>query len=69
LKSEVETIEQQGKSLMPTDYGSRLSTQQLDDLTSYLMSLRARDHSQDLVERHQPDANGRRHLQHFTGRP
>jgi cytochrome c oxidase cbb3-type subunit 3 len=69
MKSEVQRIEQQGKSLMPTDYGSRLSTQQLDDLSSYLISLRARDHSHDLGERHQPDANGRRHLQHFTGRP
>ena len=38
-KSELRSIEYQPRSLMPADYGSRLSRQQLDDLVSYLMSL------------------------------
>jgi len=38
-KSEIERAEQQLKSLMPSDYSSRLTGQQLDDLISYLISL------------------------------
>jgi cytochrome c oxidase cbb3-type subunit III len=38
-KSELRNIEYQPRSLMPADYGSRLSRQDLDDLVSYLMSL------------------------------
>ena len=37
-RSQVERAEQQPKSLMPSDYGSRLTSQQLDDLISYLIS-------------------------------
>jgi cytochrome c oxidase cbb3-type subunit III len=38
-KSELESIEYQSHSLMPGDYGSRLSRQELDDLVSYLISI------------------------------
>jgi cytochrome c oxidase cbb3-type subunit 3 len=38
-KSELRSIEYQAHSLMPSDYGSRLSRQELDDLVSYLMSI------------------------------
>lgn len=38
-KSELQSLEHQPTSLMPADYGSRLTPQQLDDLTSYLMSI------------------------------
>ena len=38
-KSEVESAEQQLKSLMPLDYSSRLTGQQLNDVISYLISL------------------------------
>jgi putative heme-binding domain-containing protein len=38
-KSEVGSAEQQLKSLMPLDYSSRLTGQQLNDLISYLISL------------------------------
>jgi len=38
-KSELRSIEYQPRSLMPADYDSRLSRQELDDLVSYLMSL------------------------------
>lgn len=38
-KSELQSIEHQPRSLMPDDYGSRLSRQELDDLVSYLVSI------------------------------
>jgi cytochrome c oxidase cbb3-type subunit III len=38
-KSELRGIEYQPRSLMPADYGSKLSRQELDDLVSYLISL------------------------------
>ncbi len=38
-KSELRSVEYQTRSLMPADYGSRLSQQEIDDLVSYLMSL------------------------------
>ncbi len=38
-KSELRNIEYQARSLMPDDYGSSLSRQELDDLVSYLMSI------------------------------
>jgi putative heme-binding domain-containing protein len=37
-KSELQSLEHQPTSLMPADYASRLTRQQLDDLVSYLMS-------------------------------
>ena len=41
-KSELQKIEYQPRSLMPDDYASRLSSKELDDLVSYLVSI-ARD--------------------------
>ena len=38
-KSELRSVDSQTKPLMPTDYGSRLRPQELDDLVSYLMSI------------------------------
>lgn len=38
-KSELLKIEYQPRSLMPDDYGSRLSSKELDDLVSYLVSI------------------------------
>ena len=38
-KAELQNIEHQSKSLMPADYGSQLSRQELDDIVSYLMSI------------------------------
>ena len=38
-KSELRSIEYQPQSLMPADYGSGLSRQELDDLVSHLMSI------------------------------
>ncbi len=38
-RSELRSIEYQPRSLMPDDYGSRLSPQELDDLVSYLFSV------------------------------
>ena len=38
-RSELRSIEYQPGSLMPDDYGSRLSRKELDDLVSYLFSL------------------------------
>jgi cytochrome c oxidase cbb3-type subunit 3 len=38
-KSKLRNIEYQARSLMPSEYGSRLSRQELDDLVSYLMSI------------------------------
>ena len=36
-KSEVKAVDRLDRSLMPTDYGARLSPAELDDLVSYLM--------------------------------
>ena len=38
-KSELQTLEYQVQPLMPTDYGERLSRQELDDLVGYLQSV------------------------------
>lgn len=38
-KPELKSIEYQSRSLMPDDYASRLSRQELDDLVSYLVSI------------------------------
>jgi cytochrome c oxidase cbb3-type subunit III len=44
-KSELQNVEHQPGSLMPTDYKSRLTGQELDNLVSYLMRI-ARHHPQ-----------------------
>jgi cytochrome c oxidase cbb3-type subunit 3 len=38
-KSELRSLERLGASLMPTNYGERLGTGELDDLVSYLMTV------------------------------
>jgi cytochrome c oxidase cbb3-type subunit III len=45
VKAEVRRIEQLPESLMPSDYGSRLNAQELDDLVSYLISVGQEHHS------------------------
>jgi cytochrome c oxidase cbb3-type subunit III len=42
-KSEVKNIERKPGSLMPPDYGTRFSSQELNDLVSYLMDLGRRN--------------------------
>jgi len=37
-RSEVAAVEYDSKSMMPSDYGSRLTSKELDDLVSYLIS-------------------------------
>ena len=37
-KSDLQTVEPTGQSLMPTDYGQRLSADELNDLVQYLMN-------------------------------
>jgi cytochrome c oxidase cbb3-type subunit III len=41
MKADLESLEYQSQATMPTDYGERLSPQELDDLVSYLHSLKA----------------------------
>jgi cytochrome c oxidase cbb3-type subunit III len=41
MKAELATLEYQAQSPMPTDYGDRLRPQELDNLISYLHSLKA----------------------------
>ena len=48
-KPELKSIEYQSRSLMPDDYASRLSRQELDDLVSYLVSI-ARGKSKPKVD-------------------
>jgi len=38
-KSELKSVEHQGRSFMPSDYSSRLSRAELNDVVSYLMSV------------------------------
>jgi cytochrome c oxidase cbb3-type subunit 3 len=57
-KSDVQKIEYQPRSLMPDDYGSQLSSKELDDLVSYLVSI-AQKQSQDPdrgKDKNNPDA-------------
>jgi putative heme-binding domain-containing protein len=37
-KSDLQTVEPAGQSLMPTNYGQRLSADELNDLVQYLMN-------------------------------
>jgi cytochrome c oxidase cbb3-type subunit III len=48
-KSELQKIEYQPQSMMPDDYGSRLSSKEMDDLVSYLVSI-ARDKNKSRAE-------------------
>jgi cytochrome c oxidase cbb3-type subunit III len=38
-KADLKTIDRSQESIMPSDYGSKLSAAQLNDLISYLLSL------------------------------
>lgn len=49
-KSELQSVEHQPGSLMPADYNSRLTRQELDNLVSYLMSI-AKNHRKQETER------------------
>jgi cytochrome c oxidase cbb3-type subunit 3 len=42
-KSDLRSVEYQTRSLMPSDYGSTLSHQEVDDLVSYLMNISRAD--------------------------
>ncbi len=48
-KSELQKIEYQPQSMMPDDYGSRLSSKEMDDLVSYLVSI-GRDKNKSTAE-------------------
>lgn len=41
MKADLESLEYQPQATMPTDYGEQLSPQELDDVVSYLHSLKA----------------------------
>jgi cytochrome c oxidase cbb3-type subunit III len=41
MKADLESLEHQPQAAMPTDYGERLNPQQLDNLVSYLHSLKS----------------------------
>jgi cytochrome c oxidase cbb3-type subunit 3 len=45
-KAKLRSIEYQTRSLMPADYGTRLSRQELDDLVSYVMTIARTDSKQ-----------------------
>lgn len=45
-KAELETLEFSSQSLMPSDYGSTLSSRELDDIVSYLMNTAGAKNSQ-----------------------
>lgn len=45
-KPKLRSIEYQTRSLMPADYGTRLSRQELDDLVSYVMTIARTDSKQ-----------------------
>jgi cytochrome c oxidase cbb3-type subunit 3 len=45
-KAKLRSIEYQARSLMPADYGTRLSRQELDDLVSYVMTIARTDSKQ-----------------------
>ena len=55
-KTEVKSVEHPGNSLMPTNYGERLSATELDDLVSYLMSA-GMDQGKARTFRHEEDSS------------
>jgi putative heme-binding domain-containing protein len=55
MKSDIANMTRDSKSLMPADYGSRLSTSDLNDLISFLMNVAQRDKSgSDLKKNAEP---------------
>jgi cytochrome c oxidase cbb3-type subunit III len=57
MKPEIEKVERQPGSLMPADYGSTLSKQELDDLISFLVRAAERDKSPAKKKSHEDDEN------------
>jgi hypothetical protein len=45
MKSDLASIKRDSNSLMPADYGSTLTANELNDLVSFLMSLAQQDKS------------------------
>ena len=45
VKPDIKTLVRQQEPLMPTDYGSRLSAQELDDLIGFLMTAANQEHT------------------------
>jgi cytochrome c oxidase cbb3-type subunit 3 len=56
-KADLKTIERGGGSIMPSDYSSRLSPAQLDDVVSYLLSLANSSPAQRPTRTHPEDEN------------
>jgi cytochrome c oxidase cbb3-type subunit 3 len=54
MKSDVANMTRDSKSLMPADYGSALSTSELNDLISFLMSVAQRDKSGSDLKKNSP---------------
>ena len=55
MKSELDHIEYQPQSLMPSDYGSTLSRQELDDLISFLVSTSKSSKARQSADNGEPD--------------
>ncbi len=55
MKSELDHIEYQPQSLMPSDYGSALSRQELDDLISFLVSSSKSSKARQSADDGEPD--------------
>jgi len=55
MKSELDHIEYQPRSLMPSDYGSALSRQELDDLISFLVSSSKSSKARQSADDGEPD--------------
>jgi cytochrome c oxidase cbb3-type subunit 3 len=60
MKSNIERIEYQPRSLMPGDYGQRLTTHELDDLVSFLMRAAATNSKSDARAASQKSSANRR---------
>lgn len=55
LRSEIESLTTQQDSLMPTDYGSALTTQELDDLVGFLITAAKKGHPSTPTRQPQED--------------
>jgi cytochrome c oxidase cbb3-type subunit III len=54
MKSEVASVSRDRNSLMPADYGSTLSANELNDLVSFLMSMAQREESSSDAKKNEP---------------
>ena len=57
MKADIASLTPQSASLMPTDYASSLSAQELDDLTGFLMTVANKEHSEAKKESHEDEDN------------